>query len=81
MDIEEGYNEKYPSGLRKVTLWPPLSRTLTFDALAAKPDPFKLKPTTQKKIETLTAITYQEKDLKHTLVQGVHYNITRIIAL
>lgn len=26
-----GYNEKYPSGLRNVILWPPLSITLAFD--------------------------------------------------
>lgn len=56
--------------------------TLTFDALAAKPDPSKLKPTTQKKIETLTSdITHQEKDLKHTLGQGKPLNTKRTKAL
>lgn len=44
MESLEGYNEKYPSGLKKVTFWPPLSMTFTFEALADKPDPFKLKP-------------------------------------
>lgn len=56
--------------------------TLTFDALAAKPDPFKLNPITQKKVEMLTPdITHQEKDLKHTLVQGKPLNTKRTIAL
>lgn len=39
-----GYNEKYPSGLRKVMFWPPLSKTLTLDILPGKAYPFVPRP-------------------------------------
>lgn len=39
-----GYNEKYPSGLRNVTLSPPLSITLTFEIFAGRPNPVELNP-------------------------------------
>lgn len=34
-----GYNVKYPSGLRKETLWPPLSITLAFDNFPGRANP------------------------------------------
>lgn len=39
-----GYNEKQPSGLTKVTLSPPLSMILTFDAFQPTPIPFAPTP-------------------------------------
>lgn len=39
-----GYNEKNPSGCRKVTLWPPLSMTLMFDIFGAREYPGVLLP-------------------------------------
>lgn len=38
-----GYNEKYPSGLRKVTCWP-FNITLAFDTFAGRPNPFAATP-------------------------------------
>ena len=40
----EGYNEKYPSGLRKVTCWPPFNITFAFDTFKGRPNPFAAAP-------------------------------------
>lgn len=42
--IIKGYNEKYPSGFRNVTLRPPLSMTLTFETFPGRPNSFVPKP-------------------------------------
>lgn len=39
-----GYNEKYPSGLTKVTFSPPLSMILIFETFAGRPNPVELNP-------------------------------------
>lgn len=42
--ITVGYNEKYPSGLRKVTCWPPFNITFALDTFTGRPNPFAATP-------------------------------------
>lgn len=44
IDKMVGYNEKYPSGLTKVTFSPPLSMILIFEIFASRPNPVEPNP-------------------------------------